>query len=268
MQFLQPSLQIYGVALCLASVRYFLTAIVGLAAVKLFISKYRDRVSGKGASTRQMRQEIFYSIQSISIFALFWLVALSGVTPRNQLYFAIADYGWLYWAGSFIGLLVLHDTFVYWLHRLMHHPKLYRHFHQRHHRSIHSTPFAGYSLDASEALIHALFFLTITHVIPFHWSVILLMIWVSSIANAIGHLGYEAMPAHWLKTGGRFLNTTTHHDLHHTQGGKHNFGVYFRFWDWAMGTEAPNYAEAFARSTRPKTPPSGQSRSTAKFLHS
>jgi sterol desaturase/sphingolipid hydroxylase (fatty acid hydroxylase superfamily) len=116
----------------------------------------------------------------------------------------------------------------------MHHPKLYRHFHQRHHRSIHSTPFAGYSLDASEALIHALFFLLITHLVPFHWSVILLMIWVSSIANAIGHLGYEAMPANWLRTGGRFLNTTTHHDLHHTQGGKHNFGVYFRFWDWAM----------------------------------
>jgi sterol desaturase/sphingolipid hydroxylase (fatty acid hydroxylase superfamily) len=255
MQFFQQSLQIYGVAFGLASVRYFLTAIVGLAAVKLFISKYRDRISGQGISTRQMHQEILYSMQSIGIFALFWLVALSGMTPHNQLYFAIADYGWFYWAGSFIGLLLLHDTFVYWLHRLMHHPKLYRHFHQRHHRSIHSTPFAGYSLDASEALTHALFFLLITHLIPFHWSVILLMIWVSSIANAIGHLGYEAMPANWLNTGGRIFNTTTHHDLHHTQGGKYNYGVYFRFWDWAMGTEAPNYEAAFKRSTRLKKTP-------------
>jgi sterol desaturase/sphingolipid hydroxylase (fatty acid hydroxylase superfamily) len=250
MQFFQQTLLIYGSAFCVAAIRYFLTAVLGLAAVEFVICRYRDRISGKLTPTKQIRREIMNSLRSISIFALFWLIALSGITPHNQLYFEISDYGWLYWFCSFAGLLLLHDTFVYWLHRLMHHPKLYRNFHREHHRSVHPSPFAGYSLDASEALIHSLFFLVISHVVPFHWSVIMLMIWVSSIANAIGHLGYEAMPANWLRWGGLVFNTTTHHDLHHTQGGQHNFGVYFRFWDWAMGTEAPNYEAAFAIATQ------------------
>jgi Delta7-sterol 5-desaturase len=43
----------------------------------------------------------------------------------------------------------------------------------------------------------------------------------------------------------RWINTTTHHDLHHSGGFNHNYGLYFTWWDKWMGTEHPHYAERF-----------------------
>ncbi|MDB5704262.1 MAG: sterol desaturase, partial [Sphingomonas bacterium] len=41
-----------------------------------------------------------------------------------------------------------------------------------------------------------------------------------------------------------WLTTTTHHDLHHSEG-RHNFGLYFTWWDRWMGTEHPKYHARF-----------------------
>jgi sterol desaturase/sphingolipid hydroxylase (fatty acid hydroxylase superfamily) len=43
-----------------------------------------------------------------------------------------------------------------------------------------------------------------------------------------------------------------HHDLHHSEG-RHNFGLYFTWWDRMMGTEHPDYHARFetvAQKTR------------------
>ena len=51
----------------------------------------------------------------------------------------------------------------------------------------------------------------------------------------------ELLPRAWLaRWWGRWLTTTLHHDLHHAQG-RHNYGLYFTWWDCIGGTEHPEY---------------------------
>jgi len=67
------------------------------------------------------------------------------------------------------------------------------------------------------------------------------------IRNAMGHTGFEFFPRWWLASPlTRWVNTTTHHDLHHNGSFKHNYGLYFTWWDKWLGTEHPRYAERFA----------------------
>jgi lathosterol oxidase len=54
-------------------------------------------------------------------------------------------------------IVIAHDAYFYWAHRIMHHPKLFKHFHRAHHRSITPTPWAAYSFAIPEAAAMFLF---------------------------------------------------------------------------------------------------------------
>ena len=70
------------------------------------------------------------------------------------------------------------------------------------------------------------------------------------IRNAMGHSGFELHPRWWLSTPlTSWINTTTHHDLHHNGGFNTNYGLYFTWWDKWMGTEHPKYHAKFAEVT-------------------
>jgi len=63
----------------------------------------------------------------------------------------------------------------------------------------------------------------------------------------MGHAGFEFSPCWWLASPlTRWVNTTTRHDLHHNGSFKHNYRLYFTWWDKWLGTEHPRYAERFA----------------------
>jgi uncharacterized protein (DUF2147 family) len=65
--------------------------------------------------------------------------------------------------------------------------------------------------------------------------------------NVLGHAGVELSPVSG-KPSSLFgwLNTTTHHDLHH-QNARWNYGLYFSWWDRWMGTEHPEYQARMAQ---------------------
>ncbi|WP_017306486.1 sterol desaturase family protein [Spirulina subsalsa] len=242
-------ISVYFIFFTLTNLGYFILAFLGLFTVQFWLKKHRTRISNKFLIHQKIKQEMLNSLQSNGIFSFFWAITCLKLTPHNQLYFDFTKWGWQYWILSLIVLLILHDTYVYWVHRLMHHPRLYRYLHQKHHISVDASPFSGYSLNRTEAIIHALFFGVVSHIFPVHWLVIVVMMGFSILANVIGHLGYEPMPKNWLKLGGVLFNTTTHHDIHHLYGGRYNYGVYFRFWDWIMDTEFPHYSQTFAQAT-------------------
>jgi sterol desaturase/sphingolipid hydroxylase (fatty acid hydroxylase superfamily) len=242
---IKHDLATFGWCFLMTLSRYGISALTGFVFVRCVITRYRSRISGHNPSPKQIRREIFYSMRSTLIFTMFWFAGIVNVTGQSRMYINIDQHGWFYFAISVLALFILHDAFVYWTHRLMHHPFLFRRVHRLHHSSVHSTPFAIYLFDTSEAILHGAFFFLISLVLPLNWCAMLLLLWTSSLANVIGHLGYEPAPKGWLRSVGRVFNTTTHHDLHHTQGGRYNYGVYFRFWDWLMGTEYPDYAAKF-----------------------
>ena len=52
-------------------------------------------------------------------------------------------------------MILLHDTYFYWAHRAMHHPKIYRHVHLVHHLSQNPSPWAAFAFHPFEAVIEA-----------------------------------------------------------------------------------------------------------------
>ena len=246
--------QTYPYIFAFDTVRYF----VGAGSIFLIVSTL---LSGKLAGRKiredspawaQMRREIAVSIRTTAVFAL-----VGGMTITTMMWAGMevvyADAlhgGWGYLIFSSIALIVLHDAWFYWTHRLIHHPKLFRRMHREHHKSHNPSPWTAYSFDISEAAINAIFLPLALLLIPSSGLAIFIFVNHMMLRNAIGHSGYELFPS-W--RNGRpmvgWVTTVTHHDLHHAQAGW-NYGLYFTWWDRMMGTEHPLYHEKFAQAVR------------------
>ena len=196
---------------------------------------------------RQLITEFFFSVRSIAVFSTVGVgVALlerAGAYPMSD----IAQ-GWgplWFWSGLAI-MILAHDAYFYWTHRLMHDPRLFRRVHRRHHKSNNPSPFTAYSFDLGEAMLMVAFVVLWPIVFPTPWGVTGLFMLHQIGRNTMLHCGYELMPARpdgrpWLD----FITTTTHHDLHHGQAG-YNYAAWFTWWDRWMGTEHPDYHARYA----------------------
>lgn len=200
---------------------------------------------------RQMIVEFLVSIRSVAIFSTVGLATFlldrAGWLPGPKL---AASWGAAWFWGSLVLMILAHDAYFYWAHRLMHRPQFFQTFHRRHHKSMNPTPFTAYSFDLCEAAAMASFVPAWMILVPTQWEVVGVFMLHQIVRNTMGHAGYELMPA---TKDGRpmfdWLTTTTHHDLHHAQAGW-NYGLYFTFWDRQMGTEHPEYHARFARAVR------------------
>lgn len=204
------------------------------------------KISRQWPKFRQMNREFWQSLRSILIYALVTVpIVYAAYSGWTRFYPRISDYGWLWWFASVGVMIILHDTYFYWTHRLMHHPKLYRHFHRTHHASMDPTPWAAYSFSPLEALVQAGIGPLVAFTIPAHPTAFAtFMVWQISF-NVLGHCGYEVYPQWFMRTPlGWFLNSPTHHAMHHEKF-RGNFSLYFNIWDWLMQTNFPDYAERF-----------------------
>ncbi len=214
--------------------------------------------------TRQLITEFLVSIRSIAIFSTIglttFLLERAGMLPGVALG---ASWGPVWFWTCLALIIVGHDTYFYWAHRLMHNPRLFRFFHRRHHKSMNPSPFTAYSFDLAEAAVMASFVPLWVFLVPTPWGVTGLFMLHQIVRNTLGHSGYELFPA---RADGRpmfdFLTTTTHHDLHHAQAG-YNYGLYFTWWDRLMGTEHPEYHARFAAAVRKPLRPALPTRAPA-----
>jgi Delta7-sterol 5-desaturase len=182
----------------------------------------------------------------VAVFALVTggvvFAALSGWT---RLYVRIDDYGWAWLVGSVGVMVLMHDAYFYWTHRLMHHQRLFRLFHRTHHLSTSPTPWAAYAFSVPEALVQAGIGPLIVFTIPTHpLAFTAFMAWQVTF-NVLGHCGYEIFPGWFLRTpAGAVLNSVTHHALHHERFSA-NYSLYFNVWDRLFGTNHPDYHARF-----------------------
>jgi sterol desaturase/sphingolipid hydroxylase (fatty acid hydroxylase superfamily) len=146
-------------------------------------------------------------------------------------------------------MIVVHDAYFYWTHRLMHHPRLFRWLHHTHHRSTSPTPWAAYAFSPGEAFVQAGIGPLIVFTMPVHPAAFGLFMFWQIAFNVFGHSGYEIFPKWFLRSRiGLVLNSITHHSLHHERF-KSNFGLYFNVWDRMLGTNHPDYERRFALTT-------------------
>lgn len=204
------------------------------------------QISERARPAGQISREILYSLRSLLIFGLVTGgVVFAWLCGGTRLYRHIGDYGWGWFVASIGVMLILHDTYFYWTHRLIHHPRLYKLFHRTHHLSGNPTPWAAYAFSPWEALVQAGIGPLIVFTIPTHpLAFFLFMLWQISF-NVVGHCGYELYPRWFLRSPlGMLFNSTTHHVMHHEKF-RSNYGLYFNFWDRLMSTNHPDYAQRF-----------------------
>jgi lathosterol oxidase len=111
------------------------------------------------------KREIFYSILSLFITSAFAASSFHVAKGYNNVYLDITEYGIPYLFFSFLWLILLHDTWFYWIHRMMHHPLLYKKIHLIHHKSTNPSPFAAFAFHPLEAIVEALIF----PLLPLHY---------------------------------------------------------------------------------------------------
>ncbi len=204
------------------------------------------KIQAREATTADKRREFAQSVQTVGVYTLVSAFIIWGV-DAGVLHRFDGSYGWAGDLALLAAIIVAHDAYFYWVHRAMHHPKLFKIFHRAHHRSITPTPWAAYSFAIPEAFVMIAFVPLWLLFVPTPGWVMLTWILFQILRNAMGHSGFELHPRWWLSTPiTRWINTTTHHDLHHNGGFNKNYGLYFTWWDKWMGTEHPKYAERFA----------------------
>lgn len=206
----------------------------------------KNKIQDRKADIKDFRREILNSSSSAIILgAVAFIASSKWVLPYTMIYTDFSEYP-IWWVPVSVAIaLIIHDTYFYWMHRLMHHPAIFKYVHLLHHKSTNPTPLASYSFHVLEAVVEGAVVLVLVFLLPMHPLSISLFA-VSSLAiNAYGHLGYEIAPK-WVRNSLLFeiINTSTHHNLHHSKF-KGNYGLYFRFWDRLMKTENPDYVKTY-----------------------
>lgn len=151
------------------------------------------------------------------------------VTGHTRLYFAVSDHGWGWYAASILVVLAVTEPLVYWAHRLLHHPVLYKHLHLPHHMFRSPTPWTSMAFHPLDSFAQAAPHHLLAFILPLHLSVyagfiVFLQVWSTFIHERVT----------WVRLGGA-LNYTACHTLHHKLN-KSNYGQFFTFCDRLWGT--------------------------------
>lgn len=256
-----PFYLIAGIVFVVVMLRYLLVA----GGAFLFFHR-NDRYErsprrlARPADARQVRRELLSSLSTAAVFAAMGLIIArvrrAGLGPHASEWLRAHPALWFF--GSLALMLLVHDLYFYWAHRLMHTRALYERVHLVHHKSNNPSPLSAFAFHPTEAVLEALPVFSLLLLVPLMpWAIFVFQL-LSLAINVYGHLGIELTPRWWLDSwAGKLFNTTTHHHLHH-RSNKYNFGLYLNVWDRMFGTNHPEYESTFrAVTTREALPAKG-----------
>ncbi len=232
------------------ALRYLVVA-GGLAAI-IWLFRLRQsarRIQPRTPNRADYTREIFTSLRTAAIFGLVGMLTVwaqrNGHFPGHVPHPAVANT-----VLALAALLLWHDTWFYWTHRAMHDRRIFPWMHRTHHRSVAPTPFSAYAFSTSEAVVQAAFLPLWLAVIPTPLLATFLLLMFMIVRNVMGHAGVELHARGWVDHPVlQWINTTVHHDLHHSGRFGSNYGLYFTWWDRMMGTEHPEYRQRFRALT-------------------
>ena len=231
-------------------VRYFLVAggtyLFFYSWENQFLIKHKPRLQLPLVSWKSIKHDLRLSVLATVVlaFCAAW-VMVSYDLGVTRLYTGWNHYGLWYLGVSFVSILLLQDTCFYFIHRLFHHPLLFKHLHSGHHYSTKPTPWTSFALDPPEAMIQGLFLLVVVFIIPLHFLVLASLLLTMTLWAVLNHLGFElfdsSLASHWL---GKWFIGSTYHSIHHRKYTVH-YGLYFTFWDRLLNTYDSNYESSF-----------------------
>jgi len=145
-----------------------------------------------------------------------WHVLHGGV---SSLYFDPLAHGvaWLV-ASALVSFFVI-DAGLYYSHRLMHRPWMFRHVHRWHHRYTAPVVFTTTAVHPIEFLFFAAAVLLPALIVPVHWAVYVVVVAYTYLVGMIDHSGIDVRWPLPLHSGNRFHDD--HHVFFHCNYGHH-----------------------------------------------
>jgi len=180
----------------------------------------------------QVRLEISSSIRAfpgMTLLTLPWFQA--EVMGYSRLYNDVGEFGWGYLVFSIFFFLVFTDYLVYWVHRLLHHPILYKHLHKPHHKWLIPTPFASHAFHPVDGYLQSVPYHLFIFLFPLH-RVLYLFLFVAINFWTIFIHDSDMVTGHILEN---VINGPAHHTLHHLYFTV-NYGQYFTWADRTGGS--------------------------------
>lgn len=213
----------------------FLRYLIVSVLYKFFLERVsRTNRNSYTINAAQIKTEIKWAVVSSLIFtnlcAFTWWLYQHNLTA---MYTDIRKYSLIYFLLSPLLILVLYETYYYWLHRWMHRPGIFRRIHKVHHDSVLPTVFTAFSFHPLEAFLQFIFFPVYLMIIPVHPVMLGIVFTFLTITAMVNHAGVEIYGP---PTSRSQLIGSKHHDAHHKRF-KWNFGLNFTWWDKWMKTE-------------------------------
>lgn len=149
-----------------------------------------------------------------------------------------------------VGLIYLDDFLFYWMHRLLHHKRLYKHVHVVHHRIPAPWAISAHYMHPVEFVATGTLALVGPVLIGAHVATIWIWIAFRQWEAAEGHSGYSFPwnPSHLFPGYGG----TEYHDFHHAKF-VGNYAGFLGYLDRFFGTYAKGYREAVAAKRKERS---------------
>lgn len=227
--------------------------LVALEVFKKPLSRFR--IQKKYPTLKTMLKEYGLCLSSFLFFLPWYLLAFifykAGFyhfyTPWNH-------FGVVYFIFTILAMIAIHETYHYFYHRFMHTNKfMLSKVHRVHHSFPNPTALTTYAFHPIEAFFHPAIFPFIPLFLPMNLYAALIFFVIAEGVNMLGHHGYEWYGRAFARYPFlRIFNRSTFHNLHHSNGGKTNYGYYTVLWDRWLGTENMKNESRFTEINKQK----------------
>jgi Delta7-sterol 5-desaturase len=201
----------------------------------------------------QIRMEIRQAVTSIPQIAVLTVpFFVAEVRGYSFMYDTVSDPGfnhpvlnlfgsWYNWI-QFPLFILFTDFFIYWIHRGLHHPLVYKHLHKPHHKWIMPTPYASIAFHPIDGYSQSLPYHIFPFVLPLQKFAYVALFAFIQIWTVIIHDGeYVA--------NSPVINGAACHTMHHLYF-NYNYGQFTTLWDRLGGSYRKPNLELFIKETK------------------
>jgi Delta7-sterol 5-desaturase len=206
---------------------YYVTS--GLSYLYFLVWRKDRYFPNETPNPEQMKKERRWALYSLVGNAAFTApIHHAIVEGKSQIYFGWGEHSFGYFLFTIFIFLMVTECLVYWAHRALHHPILYKHIHLHHHQFRVTTPWASVAFHPLDSFMQAA---------PTHLCAFLFPVHISVYATFLVFLTLWSVFIHERVTFVRvgIVNYTMHHTVHH-KFNKYNYGQFLTLWDRLMGT--------------------------------
>lgn len=147
----------------------------------------------------------------------------------TKIYFDFFEHSFLYFVLSSVVLLLWIDVSLYWAHRTLHYPYLFKKIHRLHHRTTAPTAVNTFAMHPLEAIYYQFLTFLPFMIMPVHFLSAILILVYTDYVSLVDHSGIKFQSIFFWQSPSQFHDD--HHKYFHV-----NFGQTCWFWDWIFGS--------------------------------